>query len=79
MAGLVLNAGAFFTFYLIIVLGYLCMTLFFRTLGVLSADFDVAIKWAALIITFFVVTSGYLIQWQSQQVWLRWIYYINVR
>lgn len=78
MVGLVLNAGSFFTFYFIIVLGYLCMTLFFRTLGVLSADFDVAIKWAALIITFFVVTSGYLIQWQSQQVWLRWIYYINV-
>ncbi|KAJ9659731.1 ATP-binding cassette transporter snq2 [Neophaeococcomyces mojaviensis] len=78
MVGLVLDAGAFFTFYLVIVLGYLCMTLFFRTLGVLSADFDVAIKFAALIITFFVVTSGYLIQWQSQQVWLRWIYYINV-
>lgn len=78
MVGLVLDAGAFFTFYFIILLGYLCMTLFFRTLGVLSADFDVAIKWAALIITFFVVTSGYLIQWQSQQVWLRWIYYVNV-
>lgn len=78
MVGLVLNAGSFFTFYLIILLGYLCMTLFFRTLGVLSADFDVAIKSAALIITFFVVTSGYLIQWQSQQVWLRWIYYVNV-
>ncbi|KAK5938051.1 ATP-binding cassette transporter snq2 [Knufia obscura] len=78
MVGLVLDAGAFFTFYFIIVLGYLCMTLFFRTLGVLSADFDVAIKFAALIITFFVVTSGYLIQWESQQVWLRWIYYINV-
>lgn len=78
MVGLALNASAFFTFYFIIVLGYLCMTLFFRTLGVLSIDFDVAIKWAALTITFFVVTSGYLIQWQSQQVWLRWIYYINV-
>lgn len=78
MVGLVLDAGAFFTFYFIIVLGYLCMTLFFRTLGVLSADFDVAIKWAALIITLFVVTSGYLLQWQDQQAWLRWIYYVNV-
>lgn len=78
MVGFVRDAGAFFTFYFIIVLGYLCMTLFFRTLGVLSADFDVAIKWAALIITFFVVTSGYLIQYQSQQVWISWIYYINV-
>jgi len=78
MVGLVLNAGSFFTFYFIIVLGYLCMTLFFRTLAVLSEGFDVAIKWAASIITFFVITSGYLIQWESQQVWMRWIYYVNV-
>jgi ATP-binding cassette, subfamily G (WHITE), member 2, SNQ2 len=25
----------------------------------------------------FVITSGYIIQYQSQQVWLRWIFYIN--
>lgn len=31
MCGLVLDAGAFFTFYLVIVAGYLAMTLFFRT------------------------------------------------
>jgi ATP-binding cassette subfamily G (WHITE) protein 2 (SNQ2) len=34
-------------------------------------------KFAAVIITLFVLTSGYLIQWQSEQVWLRWIFYIN--
>ena len=78
MSGLVLDAGSFFTFYITILLGYLCMTLFFRTLAVMSAGFDVAIKFAALIITFFVVTSGYLIQWESQQVWIRWMYYVNV-
>jgi len=31
MCGLVLDAGAFFTFYIVIVTGYLAMTLFFRT------------------------------------------------
>lgn len=77
MCGLVLDAGAFFTFVLIIVSGYLSMTLFFRTVGCLCPDFDVAIRLAATIITFFVLTSGYLIQWQSEQVWLRWIFYIN--
>lgn len=77
MCGLVLNAGAFFTFVLIIISGYLSMTLFFRTVGCLCPDFDVAIRLAATIITFFVLTSGYLIQWQSEQVWLRWIFYIN--
>jgi len=77
MTGLVRDAGAFFIFYLMIVTGYLAMTLFFRTVGCLCPDFDVAIRLAATIITLFVLTSGYLIQWQSEQVWLRWIFYIN--
>ncbi len=29
-------------------------------------------------ITLFITTSGYLIQYQSEQVWLRWIYWVNV-
>ncbi|RDW71882.1 hypothetical protein BP5796_07916 [Coleophoma crateriformis] len=77
MCGLVRDAGAFFTFYIVIVAGYLAMTLFFRTVGCLCPDFDYAIKFAATIITFLVVTSGYLIQYQSEKVWLRWIYWIN--
>ncbi|KAE8553136.1 hypothetical protein EYB25_004517 [Talaromyces marneffei] len=77
MCGLVLDAGAFFTFVLLIVSGYLCMTLFFRTIGCLCPDFDYAMKFAATIITLYVLTAGYLIQYQSEQVWLRWIFYIN--
>ncbi|KAF2826817.1 hypothetical protein CC86DRAFT_322519 [Ophiobolus disseminans] len=77
MTNLVRDAGAFFIFYLMIVTGYLAMTLFFRTVGCLCPDFDVAIRLAATIITLFVLTSGYLIQWQSEQVWLRWIFYLN--
>ncbi|EMC93966.1 hypothetical protein BAUCODRAFT_75202 [Baudoinia panamericana UAMH 10762] len=77
MTGLVLNAGAFFIFVLVIVSGYLAITLFFRTVACMCPDFDSAIKFAAVIITLFVLTSGYLIQDQSQQVWLRWIFYIN--
>ncbi|KAJ9504204.1 ATP-binding cassette transporter snq2 [Exophiala xenobiotica] len=77
MTGLVRTPGAFFTFTLIIISGYLSMTLFFRTIGCLCPDFDYAIKFAAVIITLFVITSGYIIQYQSQQVWLRWIFYLN--
>lgn len=77
MCGLVLDAGAFFSFVLVIITGYLAMTLFFRTVGVMSPDFDYAMKGLAVLISFYVLTSGYLIQWQSQQVWLRWIFYIN--
>ncbi|KAL5426170.1 hypothetical protein PMIN04_002068 [Paraphaeosphaeria minitans] len=77
MTGLVRDAGAFFIFVLMIITGYLAMTLFFRTVGCLCPDFDVAIRLAATIITLFVLTSGYIIQYQSEQVWLRWIFYIN--
>ncbi|TDZ36237.1 ABC transporter G family member 11 [Colletotrichum spinosum] len=77
MSGLVRDAGAFFTFYLMILSGNIAMTLFFRTIGCISSDFDVAIKSAVVLITFFVVTSGYLIQYQSEHKWLRWIYWVN--
>lgn len=77
MTNLYRSAGAFFTFYLMILSGNIAMTLFFRILGCISPDFDYAIKFAVIIITFFVTTSGYLIQYQSEKVWLRWIYWVN--
>jgi ABC-type multidrug transport system ATPase subunit len=77
MCGLVYDVGAFFTFVLVIITGYLGITLFFRTVGCMCPDFDSAIKFVATMITFFILTAGYLIQWRSEQVWLRWIFYIN--
>ncbi|KAF8469447.1 ABC-2 type transporter-domain-containing protein [Kalaharituber pfeilii] len=77
MTNLARSAGAFFTFYLMILSGYIAMTLFFRTVGCLCPDFDYAMKFAAVIITLFVITSGYLIPSQAQGDWLSWIFYIN--
>lgn len=71
------TAGHFFTFYLLILVGNIAMTLYFRIIGCVSPDFDYAIKFAVVTITLFILTSGYLIQYQSQQVWLRWIFWIN--
>ncbi|KAI1434046.1 ABC-2 type transporter [Xylaria sp. CBS 124048] len=71
------TAGQFFTFFLLILVGNIAMTLYFRIIGCLSPDFDYAIKFAVVTVTLFVLTSGYLIQYQSQQVWLRWIFWIN--
>ena len=77
MTGLVRDAGAFFTFYLLLLSGNISMTLFFRIVGCVSPDFDYASKFAVLIITLFATTSGYVIQYQSERIWLRWIYWIN--
>ncbi|KAK1834136.1 ABC-2 type transporter-domain-containing protein [Podospora conica] len=78
MTNLVREAGAFFTFYLMVLSGNIAMTLCFRIIGCLSPDFDYAAKFAVIIITMFITTSGYLIQYQSEKVWLRWIYWVNV-
>ncbi|KAK4150580.1 ABC-2 type transporter-domain-containing protein [Chaetomidium leptoderma] len=78
MTNLARDAGAFFTFYLLLLSANMSMTLFFRILGCVSPDFDYAAKFATIGITLMITTAGYLIQYQSQQVWLRWIYYINV-
>ncbi|KAA8647011.1 hypothetical protein EYZ11_000144 [Aspergillus tanneri] len=77
MCGLALDAGAFFTFVLIIFIGYIDMTVFFRTIGCMCPGFDHAINFVSVLITLFVLTSGYLVQWSNAQVWLRWIYFVN--
>ncbi|KAJ2991707.1 hypothetical protein NUW58_g2420 [Xylaria curta] len=77
LTNLTRTAGHFFTFYLLILVGNIAMTLYFRIIGCLSPDFDYAIKFAVVTVTLFILTSGYLIQYQSQQVWLRWIFWIN--
>ncbi|MCJ1359333.1 MAG: hypothetical protein MMC33_009334 [Icmadophila ericetorum] len=77
MTGLAREAAAFFSYWLAIFTTYLAMTLFFRSVACLCPDFDYALKFAVVIISLFVSTAGYLIQYNSEQVWLRWMLYIN--
>ncbi|RDA93167.1 hypothetical protein CP533_3167 [Ophiocordyceps camponoti-saundersi (nom. inval.)] len=78
MTGLVRDAGAFFTFYLLMLSGNVAMTLVFRIIGCLSRDFDRAIRIAIVVITLFVTTSGYIVQYEAEKPWLRWMLWINV-
>lgn len=78
MTGLFRDAGAFFTFYLMILSGNIAMTLFFRIIGCVCPDFNSAIKFAVVLICLLITSCGYLIQYQSQHVWLRWIFWVNV-
>jgi ATP-binding cassette subfamily G (WHITE) protein 2 (SNQ2) len=75
--GLVREPAAFFSFILTIITGYVCMTLLFRTVGILSPDFDVAIRAASVVIGLLVLTSGYPIQYHHQKPWIRWVFWIN--
>ncbi|PFH58758.1 hypothetical protein XA68_13278 [Ophiocordyceps unilateralis] len=78
MTGLVRDPAAFFTFYLLMLSGNVAMTLVFRIIGCLSRDFDVAIRFAVVVITLFVTTSGYMIQYEDEKPWLRWMSWVNV-
>ncbi|RCI16254.1 hypothetical protein L249_2588 [Ophiocordyceps polyrhachis-furcata BCC 54312] len=78
MTGLVRDAGAFFTFYLLMLSGNVAMTLVFRIIGCLSRDFDRAIRIAIVVITLFVTTSGYIVQYEAEKPWLRWMLWVNV-
>ncbi|KAF2402846.1 ATP-binding cassette transporter ABC2 [Trichodelitschia bisporula] len=77
MTDLAREVGAFFIYVLTITTGYLALSLYFRTVACLSPDFDVAIRLASTGITIFFLTAGYIIQFQRQHVWLRWVYYLN--
>lgn len=78
MCGFVRTAGHFFTFYLFIISTFFVMSSFFRLLGVITADYNVAARLAAFLITLMVVYSGYLIPVFSIRRWLFWIYYVSV-
>lgn len=77
MCGLVREAGAFLTFYGTVMITFIAITLFFRSIGFMCPDFDYAIKFTVLFISLFIITTGYLIQYQSQHAWFKWIYYVN--
>lgn len=70
-------AGTFFIFYLFVVLGYVCMSLFFRCLWILSPDFDYALKFAATSIIRMILMEGYMIPYQSMPPWIKWFYWIK--
>ncbi|ORY59909.1 pleiotropic drug resistance ABC transporter [Leucosporidium creatinivorum] len=77
MAGLASGAGAFFSFYVIVLAGYFSLAAFFRLLGTFCSSYDVAARLASILITFMILYSGYLIPVFSMKRWLFWIYYIN--
>lgn len=78
MCGLVRDAGHFFTFYLVIIMTFWAMSAFFRFLGTVTADYNVAARLAAFLITAMVVYSGYLIPVFAMKRWLFWIYHVSL-
>ncbi|KAI7870736.1 ABC-2 type transporter-domain-containing protein [Spinellus fusiger] len=77
MMGLVLDAGRFFTFTIILVMTNLCMNGFFRFWGAIFSDFFTASQFSSILMIACLVYCGYQIPYKSMHPWLFWIYWIN--
>ncbi|KAJ6111330.1 hypothetical protein N7523_007391 [Penicillium sp. IBT 18751x] len=77
MAALQMDAGRFFTFWIIIIIQTLCFIQLFRTVGAVCKKFGNASKISGLLSTIFFVYGGYLIPFHKMHVWFRWIFYLN--
>ncbi|PLW16743.1 hypothetical protein PCANC_12308 [Puccinia coronata f. sp. avenae] len=77
MTNLTRTASAFFTYCLIVYMGYYTLSCFFKFLGAISFSFDMASRLASSSVILMTVYSGYMIPRRSMKDWLIWIYYIN--
>ncbi|KAG7289980.1 hypothetical protein NEMBOFW57_006359 [Staphylotrichum longicolle] len=77
MAALQMDAGKFFTFWIIVNANNLVFLQLFRMVGALCGHFGTASQLTGLLSTVFFVYGGYLIPFQSMHPWFRWIFYLN--
>ncbi|KAG2419095.1 hypothetical protein HFD88_002199 [Aspergillus terreus] len=77
MSALRMDAGKFFTYWIIVIVQTLCFMQMFRAVGSLCKQFGNASKITGLLSTIFFVYGGYLIPFEKMHVWFRWIFYLN--
>ncbi len=77
MAALQMDAGKFFTFWIVVNANNLVFIQLFRMVGALCGRFGTASQLTGLLSTVFFVYGGYLIPFQSMHPWFRWIFYLN--
>ncbi|KAJ1844422.1 ATP-binding cassette transporter snq2, partial [Coemansia sp. RSA 2703] len=75
--GLERTAGHFFTFVLYLFVGCLCLTAFFRLVGNISPNVDIAHTLSGICLLFMILLVGYLQPPKSMHPWFKWIYWIN--
>ncbi|KAK5991596.1 ABC multidrug transporter atrB [Cladobotryum mycophilum] len=77
MVGLTREAGAFFTFWVIVIATTMCMTALFRAIGAAFSTFDGASKVSGFLISASIMYTGYMIQKPHMHPWFVWIFWID--
>ncbi|KAJ1956133.1 ATP-binding cassette transporter snq2, partial [Dipsacomyces acuminosporus] len=75
--GLERTAGHFFTFVLYLWVGCMCLTAFFRLIGNVSPNVDIAHTLSGISLLFMILYVGYMIPPHSMHGYFKWIYWIN--
>ncbi|KAI8318552.1 hypothetical protein GQ54DRAFT_321724 [Martensiomyces pterosporus] len=75
--GLEKTAAHFFTFMLYLWIGCLCLTAFFRFIGNVSPNVDIAHTLSGICLLFMILYVGYMIPPHSMHGYFKWIYWIN--
>ncbi|CEH13591.1 probable snq2-abc transporter involved in multidrug resistance [Ceraceosorus bombacis] len=77
MAGLRYTAGAFFTFWIHVILANYTFRALFSLFGTVCRSYDVAARLAASVMSGLVLFAGYVLPRDAMPRWLFWISYLN--
>ncbi|KAL4905523.1 hypothetical protein BDW74DRAFT_17685 [Aspergillus multicolor] len=77
MVGLDMDAGKFFTFWVLVFATTMAMTAVFRACGAAFRTFDAASKVSGFLISATVMYTGYMIRKPEMHPWFVWIYWID--
>ncbi|KAH7214361.1 ABC-2 type transporter-domain-containing protein [Fusarium oxysporum] len=77
MSGLQVDAGKFFTCWIVVNASTLCFLQLFRAVGAMFNHFGLASYISGLLSTILFVYAGYLIPFGKMHPWFRWIFYLN--
>ncbi|KAL4812196.1 ABC-2 type transporter-domain-containing protein [Aspergillus spinulosporus] len=77
MVGLTMSASAFFTYWIVLFAGTMCMTAMFRAIGAAFNTFDAASKVSGFLISALVMYTGYMIPKPNMHPWFVWIFWID--
>ncbi|ORZ24007.1 ABC-2 type transporter-domain-containing protein [Absidia repens] len=77
MMGLNLNAGRFFTYFIVMLFINLSTIGFFRFFGAITSSFFLATQLSSVIIITFYNYTGYIVSFDKMHPWLVWIYWMN--
>jgi hypothetical protein len=78
LTGFQRNASSFFTWFLVVYIEHLALSMFFRSVAVFSPNLHRAVLPVGIFFNMYVLYTGLYVPAPQMQVWLGWLRYLNV-